>query len=134
MAKSGAFGYELNPKLLTDSEKDEIRRQILTYKNERDIITNGLYYRLSNPLTENYCAWEYVSLDGAAAIISAVIPQSHGNMPLVYVTPRGLTPGAFYRNSEDGKVYSSDALMEEGFPLERRPGDYVSFTVRLERI
>ena len=55
-------------------------------------------------------------------------------MPLVYVTPRGLTPGAFYRNSEDGKVYSSDALMEEGFPLERRPGDYVSFTVRLERI
>ncbi len=62
VSMSGAFGYELDPVKLTDDEKNEIRRQIQSYKNDREIITDGLYYRLSH---EDFFAWEHVSRDGS---------------------------------------------------------------------
>ncbi len=134
VSMTGAFGYELDPLKLTDDERREISWQITQYKHDREIITDGLYYRLSNPKSDNYCAWEYVYHDGREALICAVIPHNHGNMPDVYVTPRGLTHGAMYRDIESGKIYPADALMDSGFPLERAKGDYEAFTFRFERI
>ena len=55
-------------------------------------------------------------------------------MPVIYVTPRGLTHGAFYRDIETGKILPSDALMDSGFPLEMPKSDYEAFTIRLERL
>lgn len=130
----GAFGYELNPFRLTEEERQEISSQIEQYKIDREIISEGLYYRLSNPQTDNYCAWEYVSHDGKKVLVNAVIPNNHGNMPAVYVTPRGLTPGAFYRDIQSGKIYPADALMDSGLPLVMPKSDYESYTLRLEKI
>ena len=31
-------------------------------------------------------AWEYVSPDGSKALVNAVIPTNHGNMPEIYIT------------------------------------------------
>ncbi|MBQ9628800.1 MAG: alpha-galactosidase [Synergistaceae bacterium] len=134
VSMTGAFGYELNPLTLTDDERHEISLQINHYKNDREIITEGLYYRLSSPESENYCAWEYVYPDGSRALINAVIKHNHGNMPVIYITPRGLIHGAFYRDIQTGKIYPSNALMDSGFPLEMPKGDYEAFTLRLERI
>ncbi|MBQ7170130.1 MAG: alpha-galactosidase [Synergistaceae bacterium] len=134
VSMTGAFGYELDPLKLTDDERREISGQIRQYKLDREIITEGLYYRLSNPESDNYCAWEYVSHDGSKALISVVIPQNHGNMPVIYITPRGLTHGAFYRDIESGKIYPADALMDSGFPVDMPKSDYESFTFRLERM
>ena len=78
-----------------DDERLEISKQIRQYRIDREIITEGLYYRLNDPETDNYFAWEYVFADGMKAIICAVIPNNHGNMPAIYITPRGLTPGAY---------------------------------------
>ena len=130
----GAFGYELNPFRLTDEERREISTQIEEYRSDREIIAEGLYYRLSNPQSENYCAWEYVSPDGSKALINAVIPHTHGNAPVVYVTPRGLTPGSLYRDKWSGEIYPADALMDSGFPLKMPRGDYESYTFRLDRL
>ena len=132
---TGAFGYELDPLKLSDDERREISAQIRQYKEDREIITEGLYYRLSKPENiHRYCAWEYVSHDGSKALINVVIPQNHGNMPVIYVTPRGLTHGAFYRDIETGKILPSDALMDSGFPLNMPKSDYEAFTIRLERL
>ena len=57
VAMSGTFGYELNLMKLSEEEKQEIREQIAEYKSYAPIIQNGLYYRLSNPTTEEICAW-----------------------------------------------------------------------------
>ncbi|MBQ6972963.1 MAG: alpha-galactosidase [Synergistaceae bacterium] len=135
VSMTGAFGYELDPLKLTDDERREISRQIQQYKVDREIITSGLYYRLSRPEDINrYCAWEYVSQDGSKALINAVIPQNHGNMPVIYITPRGLTHGAFYRDIQTGETYPADALMDSGFPLDMPKSDCESFTLRLERV
>ncbi len=53
---------------------------------------------------------------------------------MCYVMPRGLTPGAFYRDCDSGKVYPSDALMFSGLPLGILTGDFRAFTFRLERV
>lgn len=130
----GAFGYELNPLKLTDEERAEISVQIEQYRTDQELITNGLYYRINKPEDTEFFAWEYVSPDGAKALISAVIPSNHGNMPEIYITPRGLTPNAFYRDTATGKIYPSDALMDSGYPLPLPKGDYEASTMRLERL
>ncbi|MBQ7544466.1 MAG: alpha-galactosidase [Synergistaceae bacterium] len=129
----GAFGYELNPLKLTDEERQDIAAQIAQYRQDRDIIVNGLYYRLSTPY-DAFTAWEFVSPDGSSALINAVIPLNHGNMPEIYITPRGLTPNAFYRDVATGKVYPSDALMDSGYPLPLPKGDYEASTMRLVKL
>ncbi|MBQ7221713.1 MAG: alpha-galactosidase [Synergistaceae bacterium] len=129
----GAFGYELNPLKLTDEERQEIASQIEQYRKDRELITEGLYYRINNP-GDPYVAWEFVSPDGSKALVNAVIPTNHGNMPEIYITPRGLTPGALYRDILTGKVYPSDALMDSGYPLPLPKGDYEASTLRLERV
>ena len=131
-ALTGAFGYELNPAILSDDEKNEIREQILDYKANSELINDGKYYRLSHD--ENLSAWEYVSLDGNSALVCAVIIANEGNMPTVYITPRGLLPGEFYREKYTGKVYASDALMNIGLPLNKPSGDYESYTFKFERV
>ncbi len=133
-AVSGAFGYELNPFLMSDEKIREISEQIAYYRRDRELISCGKYYRLNNPNDGNYCAWEYVSEDGANVLINAVVILNHGNMPPVYVTPRGLTPGTLYRDDETGKIYPADALMDSGLPLEAPKGDYESCIFRLRRL
>ena len=133
-AMSGAFGYELNPSLLTEDKKQAIKAQIAQYKQDRGIISGGKYYRLNNPHEDNFCAWEYVSRDGVDVLVNAVIILNHGNMPPVYVTPRGLTAGASYMDTETGKIYPADALMCEGLPLTMPKGDYESYTLRFRRL
>ena len=130
----GAFGYELNPLALSDKEKHEIISQVSQYKKDTEIITEGLYYRLSNPASEPSCAWEYVLQDGSMALVNVVVPLNHGNMPQIYVTPRGLTPGAFYRDVESGKIYAADALMDSGFPLKMPTQDFEGYSFRFERL
>lgn len=63
VAMSGTLGYELNLMKLSEEEKQEIREQIAESPELCAIIQNGLYYRLSDPTTEEICAWEFVHTD-----------------------------------------------------------------------
>jgi alpha-galactosidase len=134
VASSGILGYELDLNKLTELEKEEVRKQIKDYRNDYDLITDGLYYRLTDLDSQDFCAWEYLSQDGKKAIVSVVITQVHGNMPNQYVKPRGFTPDVNYKNVETGKIYPSNALMEFGFPLPQQFGEYNSYVYHFERL
>jgi alpha-galactosidase len=134
VASSGVLGYELDLNKLSEQEKDEVRKQITAYRKDAPLIMNGLYYRLSNPKTDNFCAWEYVSENGDKSIVSVVTTEIHGNMPILYVNPRGLTPDTFYKNIETGKVYPANALMDFGFPLPQEFGEYKAYVYHFERL
>ena len=75
---AGTFGYELDLGNVTEEEKEEIRQQIKEYKQLAPLIQTGLYYRLSNPVTDEVAAWEFVSEDGTQAMMQAVMTQIHG--------------------------------------------------------
>ena len=134
VAAAGTFGYELDPAKLSESEREEIRRQIADYSEDAALVRQGLYYRLCDPAATPFCAWAFVSEDGAQAMISAVLQENHGNMPVLYVRPRGLTPGALYRDRKSGRVYPADALMDMGLPLPHHTEPFGSRVWRLERL
>ena len=130
VAMSGTFGYELNLMKLSEEEKQEIREQIAEYKSYAPIIQNGLYYRLSNPTTEEICAWEFVHTDEkeqSKVLLNIVMQVIHGNMTVNYVKFQGLEETAVYREEKSGKRYTGAALMYGGMPLPIEPGEYQAY-------
>ena len=130
VAMSGTFGYELNLMKLSEEEKQEIREQIAEYKSYASIIQNGLYYRLSDPTTEEICAWEFVHTDEkeqSKVLLNIVMQVIHGNMTVNYVKLQGLEETAIYREEKSGKRYTGAALMYGGMPLPIEPGEYQAY-------
>ena len=130
VAMSGTFGYELNLMKLSEEEKQEIREQIAEYKSYAPIIQNGLYYRLSDPTTEEICAWEFVNTDEkeqSKVLLNIVMQVIHGNMTVNYVKLQGLEEMAVYREEKSGKRYTGAALMYGGMPLPIEPGEYQAY-------
>ena len=130
VAMSGTFGYELNLMKLSEEEKQEIREQIAEYKSYAPIIQNGLYYRLSNPTTEEICAWEFVYTDEkeqSKVLLNVVMQAIHGNMTVNYVKLQGLEEAAVYREEKSGKRYTGSALMYGGMPLPVELGEYQAY-------
>ena len=133
VAAAGTFGYELDPAQLTKAECEEVRRQIRAYCEDAPLVRGGLYYRLSDPAKDAWCAWSFVSEDGSSALLGAVLREKHANAPAQYLRLRGLVPGARYRARETGKIYPADALTDAGLPLPLDCAEYGGFTLHLER-
>lgn len=63
VAMSGNFGYELDMTKLTETEREDIRKQVSEYKELRMLIQFGDFYRLLSPFEGNQTAWMFVSDD-----------------------------------------------------------------------
>ncbi len=130
----GGFGYELDLVELPERAWEIITHQIETYREIEHLVREGLYYRLSSPKKDPVCAWEFAAEDGSEAIVCAVVIEVEGYGVADYVVPRGLTPGAMYREVNSDKVYPADALMDMGVPLPISSAPYMSRMYRFERI
>jgi alpha-galactosidase len=133
-AMAGMFGYELDPKVLSEEEKEEVRQDIKDYKEIESIVRTGLYYRLTNPFAAQVGAWEFVSEDGKDVLVGAVMLEIHGNMTANYVRLKGLKDGAMYRDVSDGKVYPANALMQVGIPMPIEMGEYLAYRIHFQLI
>ena len=127
VAMAGTFGYELDPKKLSDEEKTEIRGQVKDYIRYADLIAHGRYYRLSNPQTDELAAWEMYAEDDSEALVFAVMLEVHGNMTVNYVRLRGLKKNCLYRDDATGGVYPANALIETGLPVPVEMGAYRTY-------
>lgn len=134
VAMAGTFGYELDPAKLADEEKEAVREQIRQYKGWEMLIRRGRYYRLSNPYSETNAAWMFVSEKKDRALVSVVMLETHGNMPVSYVKMRGLDAGAVYRDAERGSCYYGADLMEAGLPLPVEQKEYPAYQIELVRL
>lgn len=134
VAMAGAFGYELDPEKLTGKERAAVRAQVRQYKEWEMMIRRGSYYRLSDPFTAAYTAWMFVSEKKDRALISVVMLETHGNMPVSYVKMRGLEPGSAYRDAESGECYYGADLMEAGLPMPVEPKEYPAYQIELVRL
>ena len=133
-AMAGTFGYEMNPALLSDEEKEVIKEQIKTYKKYEMLICQGDYYRLTNPFAEEYAAWMYVSNDKKEILVNAVRLDLHANMNETYVKLKGLNPEDVYINDTTGKVYTGAALMEVGITFPFNMSEYEAYQIVLTKI
>lgn len=126
-AMAGTFGYELNPALLSEEEKQTIREQIQTYKKYERLINEGTYWRLSNPFEDEVSAWMSVSREQDRALVSVVRLVSEANPATVYIRLRGLKPDAVYLEENSGKQYFGAALMAAGIPLPAFTHEYETY-------
>lgn len=126
-AMAGTFGYELNPALLSDEEKQQIREQIASYKKYERLINEGTYWRLSDPIHDEIAAWMSVSKEQDRALVSVVRLMAEANQAAVYVRLRGLKPKAVYLEEYSGKQYSGAALMHTGIVLPFFTHEYEAY-------
>lgn len=133
-AMSGNFGYELDLTAFTEDEKNEVREQVMLYKEIRHLVQFGDFYRLRNPFEGNEAAWTVVSEDRSEAVLYYFRILSEANEPIRYLRTRGLDPDAEYRCLEDGAVYGGDRLMHAGLAIPPMHGDFQSFLWRFKRV
>ena len=145
-AMTGAFGYELNPALLSADEKAKIQLQIHRFRELNPLLQNGLYFRLPGDDPERYSAWSLVSAEQDQALLSLVLTRSEANPIPLHLCLKGLQPEAHYRiqwkefvingNSLPDwelPVLSGAALMQAGITLPPMYGDYPSVQILFVR-
>ena len=121
---AGSFGYELDLNTLSDKEKQEVKKQIVRFKKDGSLIHNGLYYRISDPMTDKFAVWEFVSEDRSEVLVNGIIFRTEPNCTQYIIKLRGLLPEADYRLAENGEVYKGSALMNGGILMPKSWGDY----------
>lgn len=117
VAMWGTFGYELDPRKLTEDERETVRAQVAAYHRDYELIRKGDLYRLVSPFENAYRAvWQIVSpeKDRTAVTLVTMRTQLHAH---VLVKLRGLDPGRYYKNETTGVVYSGALLMNAGVIL-----------------
>lgn len=122
VAMGGNFGLEMDLCLLSQSEKEQMKAYVETYKKLRPIICRGQFYRLESPFAGNYTTWEYVSEDKTQAVVLAFQTRGGKNGTQHMIWLKGLEKAAFYRCSE--RVYTGEELMKAGLFLEQTSESY----------
>lgn len=134
VAMAGTFGYEMNPALLSNEEKEEVRTQLATYRSHQELIREGNYYRLSDPFKDEVAAWMSVAKDQSQALVSVVRLSAEGNPFGTYVKLKGLNPEIFYLEETTGNVYSGMALMQAGLLLPMAVTEYEAYQFSFKKM
>ena len=130
---SGTFGYEMDLSRCTPEEREIIKQQTAFFKEHYDLIQQGDYYRLSDPFTAPFTAWEQVSPDGREALVSLVTGPTQAAAPFRSLRLKGLDPSLRYAVNGQG-AFPGDVLMEAGWPLPMPQGDYQSMQLYLSAL
>ena len=131
VAMAGSFGYELDLSRLSAEEKAEVKEQVKKFKKYRNLIHGGKYFRLSNPLEDNFSVWEFVS--DKVALIQGMIFRTDPNLNRYAVKLKGLDKSKYYSIDGQGR-YSGAALMSGGVLLNAAWGDYCAVEMLIEEI
>lgn len=131
VAMSGAFGYELDLRKLSESDKESIRGQVRQYHQDEVLIHQGLYYRLTDVMKGYFTAWQMVSEDKSASLVNLVITRPQPNPAPLHIRLKGLDPDTMYHIAEDDRIISGSALMDGGYTFLPMMGDYRSAQLHL---
>lgn len=151
VAMSGRLGMEIQPKIMSDPEKEQTRKAIADYKRVRHTVQQGDLYRLLSPYDHKGAAsLMYVEPDKSKAVFYWWKTETFVNQQLPRVTMAGLDPDRTYTVTElnridnaplpfEGKQFTGRYLMSNGLemPLEHnvdyhKRNDYSSRVLLLE--
>lgn len=117
VAMCGTFGYELDPRKLTEAEKELVKRQVADYHKYYDLIRYGDFYRITAPTKDPFlCDWEFVSQDRREALFTRVVMRRPENI-YQFQRLKGLDPDRVYIDEDTGEEYSGALLMYGGINL-----------------
>ncbi|MBQ9008941.1 MAG: alpha-galactosidase [Clostridia bacterium] len=131
VAMCGTFGYELDLQKLPPEELESIREINKRVHEWQRILFYGDFYRLKNPYESNEAAWMSVRSDRREAIVTHVYAQAFPQQKPRLLRLAGLDPDLDYTDTETGKVYGGDELMQRGYPLSVAWNDYMAQQIHL---
>ena len=151
VAMSGRLGMEIQPKNMTEEEKEICRKAIADYKMIRPVVQFGDIYRLVSPYDRlGVASLMYTSPEKDKAVFYWWKMETFYNQHLPRVRMAGLDPAKMYRVKElnridneplpfEGKLYSGKFLMENGLEIPythkvdyHKLNDYASRVLYLE--
>ncbi len=100
----GLLGYELDPTALTAQEKADVKSQIEYYKQHRELLQFGDFYRLQVPFYEDGCSWIVVSQDKREAVM--------GNF-INLLVPNSFTPAIKMKGLEQEWLYNVEVRRQK---------------------
>lgn len=119
VAMAGNLGYELDPRLLTESEKKKVKDQITFYKEHRQLIQFGDFYRLKSPFDlGNETAWLFINKEKSEALFFYYLILDKTNKVNPRVKLKGLSPDRKYKLMGEDTVYYGSELMNKGVYIE----------------
>ena len=151
VAMSGRLGMEIQPKNMTEEEKEICRKAIADYKMIRPVVQFGDIYRLVSPYDRlGVASLMYTSPEKDKAVFYWWKMETFYNQHLPRVRMAWLDPAKMYRVKElnridneplpfEGKLYSGKFLMENGLEIPythkvdyHKLNDYASRVLYLE--
>ncbi|MBQ2210927.1 MAG: alpha-galactosidase [Prevotella sp.] len=132
VAMSGRLGMEIQPKNMTDDEKELCRKAIAEYKQIRPVVQFGNIYRLVSPYDrKGLASMMYVNDEQSKAVWYWWKTESFQNEHLPRVKMAGLNPARMYKVRElnrvdvkpleiEGKSFSGAYLMSHGLDVPYR--------------
>ena len=129
VAMSGRLGMEIQPKVLSEADKNQCRKAIADYKRIRPIVQFGDLYRLQSPYDKKGVAsLMYVTDAKDKAVFYWWKTESFCNQHLPRIPMAGLDPQKRYRITElnridktplafEGKTFSGEYLMQNGLEI-----------------
>lgn len=129
VAMSGRLGMEIQPKNMTDKEKEQTRRAIADYKKVRTTVQMGDIYRLLSPYDGlGAASLMYVSPAKDDAVFFWWRMNNEVNPQLPRIPMAGLDPEALYVVEElnridkeplkyEGKAFTGKFLMQNGLEI-----------------
>ena len=114
-ALTGSFGYELDLNKVTDEDKKYIKDFIKFYNENFEVFQRGKYFRITNPLTDDYAVFEYVYK--GKIIIGIMRLNTHAVNIQTKFKLSGLEDNLIYTENKSGKKYSGAELMNYGLPI-----------------
>ena len=126
VAMSGNFGYELDLTSLSYEEEEIIKEQISVYKEIRNIIQFGTFYRVLSPFELNEAAWNFVSKNQEEFVAFYFKILSEPGTSIRIIKFKGLNPDFLYENLETSEIFGGDELMNVGITIPRVKKDFIS--------
>lgn len=148
VAMSGRLGMEIQPKDMTDSEKEFSKRAIASYKNIRPVVQLGDLYRLVSPYdNKNLASLMYVTPEKNRSVVFVYKTSHLIDIKLPIVKLDGLDGGKMYKIKDltpndpkkpcslEGAIVSGKILMEQGLNVKKYlKGQYSSLALELSAV
>ena len=134
VAMSANFGYELDLTKISEEEKESIKEQVKLYKEIRDIVQFGDFYRILSPFEGNEAAWNMVSKNKEEFVGMYFKILSDPATSIKILKFKGLNPNYYYEDIETKEVFGGDELMNVGITLKRVKKDFISKLWRFKKV
>lgn len=137
VAYFGQFGYELDVTKLTTEEKEIVKQQVNFYKENRELIQHGTFYRMDSPFEGdgNVTSWMIVSKDRREAIVGRYQVLAKPNTGVERLLLKGLDPEYEYSIEEHCGLFYGNELMQLGINFDgiftNEEGDFTSRIYKL---